>query len=89
MFTSLRYRRKHFYRSFRFASITLSIAFDVSDRVYIIEACAVPGGVYTTEPELHPDVSALQRPVLFLEVSATGPELHPDVSALQRHVLFL
>jgi hypothetical protein len=33
------------------------------------EACAVPGGVYTTEPELHSDVSALQRSVLFLEVS--------------------
>ncbi len=28
----------------RFASITLSFAFDV----YTIEACAVPGGVYTT-----------------------------------------
>ena len=87
MFASLRYRRKHHYRSFRFASlrfasITLSIAFDVSERVYSIEACAVPGGVYTTEPELHPDVSALQRPLLFLEVSATGPELNPDVSAL-------
>ena len=50
----------------RFASITLSIAFDVSEPVYTIEACAVPGGVYTTEPELHPVVSALQRPLLFL-----------------------
>ena len=45
--------------------------------------------VSATGPELHPAVSALQRPVLFLEVSATGPELHPDVSALQRPVLFL
>jgi len=27
-------------------------------------------------------VSALQRSVLLLEVSATGPELHLDVSAL-------
>ncbi len=30
----------------RFASITLSFAFDV----YTLEACDVPGGVYTTEP---------------------------------------
>ncbi len=44
-------------------------------RVCATEACAVPVGVYTTGPERHPDVSALQRPVLFLEVSATGPEL--------------
>jgi hypothetical protein len=29
-------------------SITLSFAFDVSERVYTIEACAIPGGVYTT-----------------------------------------
>jgi hypothetical protein len=35
--------------SLNFASITLSFAFDVSERVYTIEACAVPGGVYTTE----------------------------------------
>jgi hypothetical protein len=34
-------------------------------------------------------VSALQRSVLLLEVSATGPELHLDVSALQRSVLLL
>ena len=40
-------------------------------------------------PELHLDVSELQRSVLLLEVSATGPELHLDVSALQRHVLLL
>jgi len=33
----------------------LLFAFDVSERVYTIEACAVPGGVYTTEPELHPE----------------------------------
>ena len=38
-------------------------------------------------PELHLDVSALQRSVLLLEVSATGPEMHLDVSALQRCVL--
>jgi hypothetical protein len=31
-----------------FASITLSFAFDVSERVYTKEACAVPGGVYNT-----------------------------------------
>ncbi len=37
-------------------------------------------------PDLHPDMSALQRSKL---VSATGPELHLDVSALQRHVLLL
>ena len=40
-------------------------------------------------PELHLDVSALQRSVLLLEVSATGPKLHLDVSALQRSVLLL
>jgi len=40
-------------------------------------------------PELHLDVSALQRSVLLLEVSATGPELYLDVSALQRNVLLL
>jgi hypothetical protein len=39
---------------------------------------------------MHLDVSALQRPVLFLEVSTPqGPELHLDVSALQQHVLLL
>jgi hypothetical protein len=32
------------FASLRFASIPLSFAFDVSE-----EACAVPGGVYTTE----------------------------------------
>jgi hypothetical protein len=35
-------------------------------------------------PELHLDVSALQRNVLLLEVSTQGPELHLDVPALQR-----
>jgi hypothetical protein len=40
-------------------------------------------------PELHLDVSALQRSVLLLEVSATGPELHLDVSEQQRNVLLL
>jgi hypothetical protein len=40
-------------------------------------------------PKLHLDVSALQRSVLLLEVSATGPELQLDVSALQRPVQFL
>ncbi len=38
-------------------------------------------------PELHLDVSAIQRRVQHLEVSATGPELHMYVSALQRKVL--
>jgi hypothetical protein len=34
-------------------------------------------------PELHMNVSALQRYVLLLEVSTTqGPELHLNVSAL-------
>ncbi len=37
-------------------------------------------------PDLHLDVSALQRSVLLLEVSATGPELHLGVSSLQRYV---
>jgi hypothetical protein len=40
--------------------------------------------VSATGPELHLDVSALQRSVLLLEVSATGPELNLDVSALGR-----
>ena len=40
-------------------------------------------------PEMQMDVSALQRSVLLLEVSATGPELHLEVSALQRNVLLL
>ena len=34
--------------SLRFASITMSLAFAVFERLYIIEACAVHGGVYTT-----------------------------------------
>ncbi len=42
MFASLRYPRKHQYRRFRFASITMSFAFDDSERVYTKEACAVP-----------------------------------------------
>ncbi len=38
----------------------------------------------------HLDVSALQRNVLFLEVSTLQrPQLHLDESALQRNVLFL
>ncbi len=42
----------------------------------------------TQGPELHLDMSALQRLVLLLEVSTTqGPELHLDLSALQRLVL--
>ena len=45
--------------------------------------------VSATGPELHLDVSTLQRRVLLLEVSATGSELHLDVSALQRSVLLL
>jgi hypothetical protein len=41
-------------------------------------------------PELHLDVSALQRHVLLLEVSTPqGPELQLDLSALQRIVLLL
>ncbi len=41
-------------------------------------------------PELHLNVSALQRLVLLLEVSTPqGPELHLDVSALQSLVLLL
>ena len=41
-------------------------------------------------PELHLDVSALQRSVLLLEASTLqGPELHLDVSALQRSILLL
>jgi hypothetical protein len=41
-------------------------------------------------PELHLNVSALQRLVLLLEVSTPqGPELHLNVSALQRPVLLL
>jgi hypothetical protein len=41
-------------------------------------------------PELHLDVSALQRSVLLLEVSTLQePEMHLNVSALQRSVLLL
>ena len=41
-------------------------------------------------PELHLDVSALQRSLLLLEVSTLqGPELQVHVSALQRGVLLL
>ncbi len=41
-------------------------------------------------PELHLEVSELQRSVLLLEVSTLqGPELNLDVSALQRSVLLL
>ncbi len=39
-----------------FTSVTLSFAFNVSERFYTIEACAVPGGVYTTRAELHLEV---------------------------------
>ena len=46
----------------------------------LLEASTLQG------PELHLDVSALQRNVLLLEVSATGPELNLDVSALRRYV---
>jgi hypothetical protein len=51
--------------------------------------CLPQGGWAGAGDELHLDVSALQRHVLLLEVSATGPELHLDVSALQRNVLLL
>ena len=39
------------FASLRFASPRFDpcLAFDVSERVYTIEACAVPGGVYTAE----------------------------------------
>ncbi len=46
--------------------------------------------VSATGPELHLDVSALQRNVMLLEVSTLqGPKLHLDVSALKRSVLLL
>ncbi len=85
--------------SLRFASIpfftvphfSISIgAFAVSERVFTTEACDAPGGVYTQGPELQLDVSALQRPVLLLEVSTPQElELHLNVSAQQRLVLLL
>ncbi len=141
MFASLRYRRKHDYRSFPFASLRYVCALQkyvcadpegvyttwalaaservctteawaapggvytkgswtayesvctteacaapggvyttwalaASERVCTTEACAAPGGVYTQGPELHLNVSALQRPVLLLEVSTPqGPKL--------------
>jgi hypothetical protein len=54
------------------------------------EVCAAPEGVYTTGPELHLSMSALQRLVLLLEVSTPqGAELHLNVSALLRYVLLL
>ena len=65
-------------------------AFAVSERVFTTEACAAPGGEYTQGPELQLDVSALQRPVLLLEVSTLQElELHLNVSAQQRLVLLL
>jgi hypothetical protein len=65
-------------------------AFAVSERVFTTEACAAPGGVYKQGPELQLDVSALQRPVLLLEVSTPQElELHLNVSAQQRLVLLL
>ncbi len=54
------------------------------------EACAAPEGVYTTGAELNLNVSALQSPVLLLEVSTPqGLELYLNVSAQQRLVLLL
>jgi hypothetical protein len=65
-------------------------AFAVSERVFTTEACAAPGGEYTQGPELQLDVSALQRPMLLLEVfTPPGLELHLNVSAQQRLVLLL
>ncbi len=112
MFASIRYRRKHHYRSFhslRFASITFDICLwcfwtclhyrgmCCSWRclhyrgLSCIWTCLHYRGVYCSwRPELHLDVSALQRNVLLLEVSKLqGPELYLDVSALQRNVLLL
>jgi hypothetical protein len=54
------------------------------------EACAAPGGVIPQGPELHLDMSTLQRPKLLLDMSALqGPELHLDMSTLKRHVIHL
>ncbi len=56
----------------------MSFAFDVSESFHTILEVSEPRG-----PELHLDVSALQRNVLLLEVSTLqGPDLHLDVSAL-------
>ncbi len=46
--------------------------------------------MYTTDPELHLNVSALHRNVLLLEVSTPqGPVLHLNMSVLHRNVLLL
>jgi hypothetical protein len=45
--------------------------------------------VSATGPELHLDVSALQRSVLLLEVSAIWPELHHVSALTQRGVLLM
>jgi|688.fasta_scaffold1878886_1 hypothetical protein len=82
MFASLRYRRKHPYQNFCFVSLQYRCH-------YCTEACAAPGGVYTTGPELLLNVSTLQRHVLYREVSTSqqGPELHRHKSTIQRLLL--
>ncbi len=114
MFAWLRYEIKNHYQSFRFASLhfdTIAItapqysisrgASSVSERVFTTEACAAPGGVYTQGPDLHLDVSVLQRlgcswrclhhmgRAASEHVSLQRPVLHLNVSALQRYVLLL
>ncbi len=57
---------------------------------YTAEACAAQGGVYTTGPKLHLDLSSLQRPLLLPEVrTPQGPELYLYMSILQRPELLL
>jgi hypothetical protein len=83
----------------RFASILkktplskLSLHFDTF-AITATEACAATGGVYSATPQgpdLHLDVSTLQRHVLYREVSTPqGHEPPLDMSTIQRSVLLL
>jgi hypothetical protein len=57
--------------------------------LYTIEACAAPGGIFTTGTYAASDldVPTLERPVLHLDMSTPqGPELHLDLFTLVRNL---
>jgi hypothetical protein len=65
-------------------------AFAAPACVFTTEACAAPGGVYTTGDWAATEWATLQRPVLLLEVSKPPRhELHINVSTLLRPVMLL
>ena len=84
MFTSLRFDIEENIISEAFASLRFDNHLPLMYwSVLLLEVSA-------TGPELHLDVSALQRNVLLLEVSTLwGSELLLNVSALQRSVMLL